>query len=213
MATAAPSSSASPTPSAFSATPTRVKFPIAMIEGLTEAELVRRIARQEGARQAEAELCRRFAPRVRLYGLRHLRSEDRAADLVQAVLLGVLQAAREGRIAEPEHVDRFVLGTCRHIAQRSRQIAARLTPTEASQLDVAITLPDVERVDTGALIRCLGKLDLRARSVLLLSFQAESGTDEIAQQLAISAANVRVVRHRALARLRKCLDGAEGPPP
>lgn len=211
METVAPSSSASPTLSAFSAKPARVTFSVAMMEGLTEAELVRRIARQDGAREAEAELCRRFAPRVRLYGLRHLRSEDRAADLVQAVLLGVLQAAREGRIAEPEHVERYVLGTCRHIAQRARQMDTRLAPSDASQLDVAVTSPDVERVDTGALIRCLGKLELRARSVLLLSFQAESDPEEIAQQLAISAANVRVVRHRALASLRKCLDGAERP--
>ena len=30
---------------------------------------------------AEAEFCRRFAPRIRLYGLRHLRNEAAAADL------------------------------------------------------------------------------------------------------------------------------------
>ncbi len=180
-----------------------------MSESVTEAELVRRIAHEEGAREAEAELCRRFAPRIRLYGLRHLRTEDRAADLVQAVLLAVLQAARASRIAEPHNVERFVLGTCRNLAQRARQSAARLTPTEMNQLDVAITLPDVERVDLGALVPCLGKLDSRSRTVLLLSFQAEAGTDEIARQLAISAANVRVIRHRALAGLRRCIDTAE----
>jgi RNA polymerase sigma-70 factor (ECF subfamily) len=180
-----------------------------MVEGVTEAELVRRIARRDGEREAEAELCRRFAPRIRLYGLRHLRTEDGAADLVQAVLLGVLQAAREGRIAEPEHVERFVLGTCRHIAGRARQRAARLMPAESTELDVAVTLPDVERIESAALMRCLSKLDVRARTVLLLSFQAESAADEIAAHLAISVANVRVVRHRALASLRSCLDGAE----
>jgi hypothetical protein len=50
-----------------------------MVESLADAELVDRIARGADVRDAEAELCRRFAPRIRLYGLRHLRSEDRAA--------------------------------------------------------------------------------------------------------------------------------------
>src|SRR3569833_1202069 len=40
--------------------------------------------------RAEAELCRRFAPRIYLYGRRHLRDEDRARDLVLVVLLVVL---------------------------------------------------------------------------------------------------------------------------
>lgn len=225
METAAPSSWPSPTRSACEpgsapattgrgriAAPGRVKFSTPMIEDVADAELVRRIAQREGAREAEAELCRRFAPRVRLYGLRHLKTEDRAADLVQAVLLGVLEAARQGRIEEPEHVDRFVLGTCRNVALRARQSAARLTPTESDELArhaPTVTLPDVERVDTGALIRCLNKLDARAKAVLMLSFQAESPVDEIARLLSLSAGNVRVVRHRALLNLRQCLDGAE----
>lgn len=206
METVASSCSDSPTPSGFSAALERVTLSRAMSESVTEAELVRRITRQDGAREAEAELCRRFAPRIRLYGLRHLRAPDAAADLVQAVLLAVLRAAREGRIAEPERVDRFVLGTCRNIALRLRQSAARLTPTEDAQLDVAVTLPDVERVDTGALTRCLSKLDPRARAVILLSFQAEAAADEIAQTLDLDAGHVRVVRHRALSSLRQCLD-------
>ena len=41
--------------------------------------------------QAEAELYRRLAPRVRLYGLRHLRDAQAAADLVQQVMLITLE--------------------------------------------------------------------------------------------------------------------------
>src|SRR5262245_3162106 len=81
----------------------------------SDAELVRCIADGAGdARSAEAELCLRFVERVRLYGLRHLRTEERAADLAQSVLLAVLEAARAGRLQDHERVDRFVLGTCRH---------------------------------------------------------------------------------------------------
>ena len=59
---------------------------------LSDADLAPRIA--GGDREAEAEMCRRMAPRIRLYGLRHLRSAPAADDLVQQVLLTVLEALR-----------------------------------------------------------------------------------------------------------------------
>lgn len=179
---------------------------------ITDADLVLRIARGQAAHEAEAELCRRFGPRIRLYGLRHLRSEDLAADLVQSVLLAVLEAARAGRIEEADHLDRFVLGTCRNLAHRVREREGRSTPMEqaALELHTDVVAPDVERVDVAALLRCLGKLDTRARSVVLMSFQSESSSDEIAKLMRISVGNVRVLRHRALADLRGCLDANGG---
>ena len=38
---------------------------------MSDAALAQRVA--EGDREAEAEVCRRMGPRIRLYGLRHLR--------------------------------------------------------------------------------------------------------------------------------------------
>ena len=64
---------------------------------LSDAELAARIA--EGDSEAEAEVCRRMGPRIRLYGLRHLRSAAAADDLVQQVLLKVLEALRSGGCA------------------------------------------------------------------------------------------------------------------
>ncbi len=57
-----------------------------------------------------------------------------------------------------------------------------------------------------ALIRCVAALDQRSRSVVMLSFNEERPSDEIAAVLSISSANVRVLRHRAIAALRRCLD-------
>lgn len=172
-----------------------------------DSDLVRAIAAGAAdARAAEAELCRRFAPRIRLYGLRHLRDEDRARDLVQAVLLAVLQAARAGRIADPERVDRFMLGTSRNVAQRMRAGERGNTGDEALAAIPAADEPH-QRVDLGALVRCVGALDDRSRQVVMLSFNEERASEEIAARLAISAANVRVLRHRAIAALRRCLDG------
>jgi RNA polymerase sigma-70 factor, ECF subfamily len=68
---------------------------------LNDAELVRQIGAGND-REAEAELFRRMAPRIRLYGLRHLRSEHAADDLTQQVLITTLEALRAGRLREPE---------------------------------------------------------------------------------------------------------------
>ena len=174
-----------------------------------DGELVRVIAaRADDAAAAEAELCRRFAPRIRLYGLRHLRDEDRAADLVQAVLLALLQAARAGRIEDPERVDRFMLGTSRNVAQRMRETDWR-TDGDGALAEIAAPEQDQERVDLAALVRCVAALDECARQVVLLSFRDERPADEIASMMSISQANVRVVRHRAIAALRRCLDSPQ----
>jgi RNA polymerase sigma-70 factor, ECF subfamily len=179
-----------------------------------DAQLVRRIAGAPGqARDAEEELCRRFGPRARLYGLRHLRDEDLARELVQAVLLGVLVAIRQGRVTVPEHIDRFMLGTCRNVAARMREVAVRVIPVAAIQLDVVAVMPELEPVDTRALTRCLAGLGERARLVVQLSFHSERSTEEIAAKLETTVGNVRVLRHRAVAQLRRCLDTAPGERP
>jgi RNA polymerase sigma-70 factor (ECF subfamily) len=41
-----------------------------------------------------------MAPRIRLYGLRHLRDEHAADDLTQQVLITTLETLRAGRLRE-----------------------------------------------------------------------------------------------------------------
>ena len=178
-----------------------------MDDAAENAELVRRIVAHDGtSREAEAALCTRFGPRAQLYGRKHLRDEDRARDLAQAVLLAVLEAARAGRIEDPAHLDRFVLGTCRNLAHRMRDVDARAQPTDVAELDVRSFVPEATSLDVGALTQCLSKLDPRARSVVFLSFHEEKAAEEIATALDTTPGNVRVLRHRAIAQLRRCLD-------
>ena len=76
--------------------------------GATDGDLARAIAARAGtADAAETELYRRFAPRVRLYGLRHLRDEDAARDLMQQVLLLTIEKLRERR--RPRHGHDWIL--------------------------------------------------------------------------------------------------------
>ena len=73
-----------------------------------------------GSPAAEAELCRRFGRRVRLYGRSRLRDESAVDDLVQRVMLVVLSKLRGGEVREPHRIDSFVLGTARIV---TREIA------------------------------------------------------------------------------------------
>src|SRR5678810_181941 len=64
--------------------------------------------------EAEAELCRRFWPRVRAFGLRRLGNEQDARDLAQQVLVITLEALRAGQVQEPERISAFVMGASRN---------------------------------------------------------------------------------------------------
>lgn len=177
-------------------------------EGSDAALLAAIAAGGAGRREAERVLCRRYAPRIRLYGLRHLRDEERAHDLVQSVLLGVLEAAREGRVRAPEQVVRFILGTCRNAVLRLRELDRRAEPVGDEVLVAAAGGTEAPRdtVNAAVLLRCLGSLGDRARRVLELSFHEELDSEQVAARLGLSRGNVRVIRHRALAALRACLD-------
>jgi RNA polymerase sigma-70 factor (ECF subfamily) len=178
--------------------------------GLDEAELVRRIAAAPTASaDDEAELCRRLATCIRLYGRRHLRDRQAAADLVQEVLVAVLEAVRAGRVESPERIKQFVLGTCRFVVWRMhRGEKRRDEPSERAQLEAALAHSASDAgLDAQGLERCLGGLPPREQKVIYQSFCEDRSAQEIGTALSLSEANVRVIRHRALARLRACLDG------
>ncbi len=160
---------------------------------------------------AEAEICRRFAPRIRLYGLRHMRNEAAAADLVQEVLLTTLQKLRAGAVREPEHIASFILGTCRQVVIDRRRSGARrerILDTFATDFPT-LTSDDTHSLDSGHLQHCLELLPERERAVLIMTFYDDRPADEVGTQLGLTAGNVRVIRHRGIERLRTCMQVAE----
>ncbi len=177
-----------------------------VVELSADVELARQVA--AGQPEAEAELYRRLAPRVRLYGLRHLRDPAAADDLVQEVILTAFDSLRAGKVRDVRQFASFVLGTCRRVAANVRRAAQRrnqllerhrmdLMPVESSQAPI---------LDLARLTRCLSRLSERHRTIVVLSFYAERTAEQIGNELAMSAVNVRVLRHRALARLRHCME-------
>ena len=196
------------------------------IAALDDGALARRIAEAGGAPDgvAEAELYRRLAPRVRLYGLRHLRDRQAAADLAQQVLLMTLERLRAGKVREPERIASFVLGTCRMTVLEIRRgtrrreallekwvpASAGMTPASAgmtfpASAGMTYEAPEPLALDPDRLAACLEALSERERSVVVLSFFSDKTADVVGAELGISGGNVRVIRHRAITRLRECM--------
>jgi len=173
---------------------------------LKDSELVRQIGSGSG-HEAEAELCRRMAPRIRLYGLRHLRDEHAAEDLMQQVLIIMLEALRASRLREPEKLASFVLGTCRMTVLNLRR-GAQSKERLLEQFGADMTLPApfaMPHLDHDLLARCVQDLHERERSVVVMTFYDEQTGADVAGFLGVSQANVRVIRHRAIRQLRKCM--------
>ncbi len=176
---------------------------------LTDVELVLRI-RSGTDREAESELCRRMAPRIRLYGLRHLRNEQAAEDLVQHVLILTLETLRAGRLREPEKLPSFVLGASRMTVldlRRGARRKQRLLEQFGPDL-LAPPQPPGPQLDRERLARCVQALHERERSVIVMTFYDERAGADLAGFLGLSEANVRVIRHRAIRQLRNCMGGA-----
>ena len=171
----------------------------------SDADLVRRIATGDD-RAAEGEFFRRMAPRVRLYGLRHLRDAYAADDLTQQVLLTTLVALRGCRLREPDKLASFVLGTCRMTVLESRRGSRRRERLlEEFGADLMPSQPSPMRLDRDQLGRCVQGLKERERTVVVMTFYDEEAGADVARFLGVSEPNVRVIRHRALRRLRECM--------
>src|SRR5262245_3634194 len=150
-----------------------------MLSELSDAEVTQRIA--AGQRDAEAEMCRRMTPRIRLYGLRHLRSASAADDLVQQVLLKTIEALRAGRLRDWDRLAPFVLGTCRMTVLDLRRSVRRQGQLleEFGAVLVPEPLPPPS-FDGSQLARCVQALAERERSVVVMTFYDEQTAAEAA---------------------------------
>ena len=174
----------------------------------TDGELARAIASAPpgGAQAEESELYRRFARRVRLYGLKHLRDEAAADDLAQEVLLVTIERLRAGEVRNSDEIGSFILGTSRMLAgSTARKTRRRESLTAQFHAPELYAEPLVESLDVEAVERCLHALIERDRRVLILTYYAEKTSSQIAEELGVTGTVVRVARHRALERLRDCV--------
>jgi RNA polymerase sigma-70 factor (ECF subfamily) len=158
--------------------------------------------------EAEAELCRRFWPRLRAFGLRRLRNEQDAVDLAQQVLVITLEALRAGQVQEPERIAAFVMGAGRNLLldrykvdRRRGELLQQYGASEPSAYEPA------QPIDSLRLSGCLEHLPERERSIVLSTYLEEQSGAEIAAGLGLEPGTVRVARHRALKQLLECMGG------
>jgi RNA polymerase sigma-70 factor (ECF subfamily) len=132
---------------------------------------------------------------------------------MQDVLILLLDKLRGGAVREPSQVVSFVLGAARQMvidARRSGARRGRILETFPVDLMPSEGEDAPEPIDTERLRNCLGALPERERAVLVMTFYDDRPADAVAQELGLSAGNVRVIRHRGLERLRGCMTAAGG---
>jgi RNA polymerase sigma-70 factor (ECF subfamily) len=182
----------------------------------TDGDLARAIAASAGASReiAEGELYRRFASRVRLYGLRHLRDVEAAGDLVQQVMLLTIEKLRDGSVRDADQIGSFILGVSRTIAsgakrreRRRERLLAAFTVTPGAEPPAGDGTLDADRLEA-----CVAQLPERDRVVILLTFYGERTARDIGKELGVTDGNVRVIRYRAIERLRGCMTSVQGLP-
>jgi RNA polymerase sigma-70 factor (ECF subfamily) len=187
----------------------------ATLETVSDEALARRIAGGlSGSTDAEeSELYRRFAPRVRLYGRRHLQNDAAADDLAQEVLLLTIERLRAGEVRRPEEIGSFILGTSRMMAHAERRLARRRETLAARFMEPVVesAASSIAALDAPRVATCLGALAERDRLVVVLTFYADREAPRIAEDLGVSPGAVRVIRHRAIVRLRECVLGGAQP--
>jgi RNA polymerase sigma-70 factor (ECF subfamily) len=168
---------------------------------LSDGELARAVIDGAG-RGAESSLVSRFGRRVYLYGMRHLRDEARAEDLAQDVMTVVIERLRAGEIREPDRVGSFILGTARWMAHDIRRRERRAAEVaSAASREVSLFVEAVEPREVERLSEALEELSERERAIVVLSFRDERSAQEIGEAFGLRAGHVRVIRHRAIARL------------
>jgi RNA polymerase sigma-70 factor, ECF subfamily len=179
-----------------------------------EAQLAHRIAGAPAGparSQAEGALYRLLAPRIRRYGLRHLRDAHAAADLAQHVMVLTIERLRDGTLREPERVLSFVLGTSRLTVMDQRRSERRREELLQRHGDVLLrepAAPIAPALDHHRVADCLERLPERERAVLVMSFYDDQPSDAVGRELGLSAGNVRVIRHRGIDKLRRCVEGS-----
>lgn len=161
-----------------------------------------------GDPSAEREVCSQLLPVIRAFAARRLRPSS-VEDFTHDAVTLFIQALREGRIREADRLAAFALGICRNLArerartdERRRELTDRYAPGEAERgrwdAHLAVRRDHLED--------CYSQLTERARRVMRATFCDDASDSDIARTLAITEANVRIIRHRTLSALRVCLE-------
>jgi RNA polymerase sigma-70 factor (ECF subfamily) len=161
---------------------------------------------------AQAQLVTTFSKRLRLALRSRLRSQQAVEDAYQETVLRVLAYFRSGKtLRTPASLPAFIESICTHVALESGRASKRHDQIPANLPDPIDTSCNPERrllaEERGRLIRrMLQVLRARDRDVLTRLFLKEEDRRAVCEQFNISEQHLRLVLHRARARLRRVID-------
>jgi len=171
--------------------------------------LMRGVVRRD--RADFATLYDRTAPQLFGIAMRILRQREEAEDVLQEAFVAVWDRAAS---FDPERgsVMTWLVTVLRYRAIDRRRRRAHLEDRLGSEEDLrALTAAATDEADRGAglaaLQKCLGELEERPRSAVLLAYAYGYTHEELAQQLATPIGTVKSWVRRSLERLKRCLDG------
>jgi RNA polymerase sigma-70 factor (ECF subfamily) len=157
---------------------------------------------------AETTLAARYrAPLVAML-TRRLRDHGRAEDLCHDALGVAMEALRQGRVRDPQRLPAYLFATARNLVRRSFRTSWREQELEAEGRELEDGALDPEQAALLAerrrqVRRLLLRLAERDRLVLEALFLQEVESAALCAALGLTAAQLAVVRHRALKRLAR----------
>lgn len=176
--------------------------------GGSESEAVRNLVERlkGGDADAAAALYRLYADQVYRYVYYQTRDADLAADLTSEVFLRMLEhIGRYSHRGVPFRAWLFKIAhnlVVDHFRERGRFAPAEGLPDETGTGE-----PDPPGLDRDQLAEALARLTAEQRQVVLLRFIEDLDIKEVAAILGKTEGAVKALQHRALAALRRLLEG------
>lgn len=170
----------------------------------------------EGDSATEAHFIRHFGDVIRLTVLARVGSWRLVEDVRQETFLRVLQLLRrQGGLDRPERLGAFVYSVCRRVlAEHIREEAESRSAGQLGQSEPSYRMLLDERLirreHRREVARAMKDLAPVEREALRLVVLEERDRKEVGRRLGLSADYLRVVLHRAKARLRERLAGGKG---
>lgn len=163
-----------------------------------------------GAPGGAEEYVRAAGPRLLRFARSLTLHDADAEDLLQETLVRLVVHWR--RVERADDPDRYVRRMMVNRFLSDRRLAAARTVTSDELVEAGVgAAPAPEGVVEARLLAdgLLATLDARSRAVLVLRYLEDQPDDVVADAVGTSSGNVRVIAHRALARLRPLLTTRE----